>query len=193
MTVHVYIDSCAWNFLFREGVDLKRELPLELYKLHVTREVAIELEAIPDVAKDGKDNRDLKRYIALSRVQGEVTTIGIFGFKTFESDGTPSKVQTYVGFGQGTFQSDQDRAYYASPEVKAQITRQKKTGSGLSANLADASLAVRATAAVVLTDESPANSGPLKTAVTKGAKVVYLSAQVLPSGLGLGAFLASIP
>ena len=192
MTVHVYIDSCALNFLFLAQVEIKRELPPELYALHMIREVEIELAAIPDIGKDGKDNRDLKRYIAMSTVQGEVTTTGTFGFLTLEPDGTPSKVQTYVGFGQGTFQSDQERAYYASPEVKAQILGKRTTGSGLSANQADASLAVHATGAVVLTDESPTKAGPLKLAATKGAKIVYLSAQVAPSDLGLGGFLASI-
>lgn len=43
MTVHVYIDSCAWNFLFLRSVDLSIELPAELYELHVTHEVEIEL------------------------------------------------------------------------------------------------------------------------------------------------------
>jgi hypothetical protein len=180
------------EFLFLAGVNLKSELPPELYELHITREIEIELAAIPDIGKDGKDNRDLKRYIAASTVQAEVTTTGTFGFQTLEPDGTPSKVQTYVGFGQGTFQSDQERAYYASPEVRAQILGKRTMGSGLSANQADASLAVHAGSAVVLTDESPAKAGPLKLAASKGAKIVYLSAQVAPSGLGLGAFLASI-
>jgi hypothetical protein len=192
MTVHVYIDSCAWNFLFRAGVDLKSELPPELYKLHLTRQIEIELAAIPCIGKDGKDNRDLKRYIATNTAQGEVTTTGTFGFQTLEPDGTPSKVQTYVGFGQGTFQSDQESAYYASQEVRAQIIGKRATGSGLSVNQGDASLAVHATSSVVLTDESPAKTGPLKLAASKGGKIVYLSAQFEPSGLSLGAYLASI-
>ena len=192
MTVHVYIDSCAWNFLFRLNVDLKTELPLELYELHMTREVEIEVAAIPDIGKDGNDNRGLKHYIALSTLQGEVTITGTFGFQTHEPDGTPCTVQTYVGFGQGGFQSDQERAYYAAPEVRAQILGKRKTGSGLTANEADASLAVQGSSAVVLTDESPDKAGPLKLAAGKGAKIIYLSAQYEPSGLGLGAYLASV-
>ena len=189
--VHIYIDSCAWNFLFHADVDLRSELPPELYQLHMTREVEIEVAAIRDTGKTGTDNRALKSYIEASIDRSDVTTTGTFGFQTYESDETPSKVQVYVGFGQGTFQSDQERDYYALPEVKAQILGKQKTGSGLSANEADASLAVQANNAIVLTDESPDTPGPLKLAASKGAKIVYLRAQVAPSGLSLGAFLAS--
>lgn len=192
MTVHIYIDSCAWNFLFRLGVDLRIEFPPDRYQLHMTREVQIEVEAIPETGKDGADNRLLKQYIAANIAQSKVATTGTFGFRTYEQDGTPSKVQVNVGFGQGTFQSDQERAYYSSPEIKALILGKPKRGSGLSANQADASLAVHANNAVVLTDERPDKPGPLKLATGKGAKIVYLTAQFASSGLSLGAFVASM-
>ncbi len=192
MTVHVYIDSCAWNFLFHARVDLKRELPPDLYQLHLTKEIEIELAAIPSVGKDGEDKRDLKSYIAESIARGGVTTTGTFGFQTLEPDGTPTRVQTYCGFGQGTFQSDQERDYYASPEVQTLIIGKPTKKSGLSVNQGDASLAVHAVSAVVLTDESPEKAGPLKLAASKGGKIVYLSAEFKPSGLSLGAYLASI-
>jgi hypothetical protein len=192
MTVHIYIDSCAWNFLFRFGVDLQSELPPDRYRLHMTREVEIEVEAIPDTGKDGADNRPLKQYIATNIALSKVDTTGTFGFQTCELDGTPSKVQVNVGFGQGSFQSDQERDYYASPEIKALILEKSKKGSGLSANQADASLAVHANNAIVLTDERPDKTGPLKLATGKGAKIVYLSAQFASSGLTLGAFVASV-
>ncbi|MDD2892854.1 MAG: hypothetical protein PHF20_02890 [Halothiobacillaceae bacterium] len=190
--MQIYIDSCAWNFLFRFGIDLWSELPPDRYQLHMTREVEIEVEAIPETGKDGADNRPLKQYIAASIARSKVSTTGTFGFQTYELDGTPSKVQVNVGFGQGTFQSDQERAYYASPEIKAQILGKPKRGSGLSANQADASLAVHANNAIILTDESPDKAGPLKLAYGKGAKIVYLNAQFASSGLSLGAFVASV-
>lgn len=109
-----------------------------------------------------------------------------------ELAGTPSKVQVNVGFGQGSFQSDQERAYYASPEIKAQILGKPIKGSGLSANQADASLAVLANDAVILTDESPDKPGPLKLAANKGAKIIHLGAQFASSSLSLGAFVASM-
>lgn len=191
MTVHIYIDSCAWNFLFRFGVDLRSELPPDRYQLHMTREVEIEVEAIPETGKDGTDNRPLKQYIAANIAWSKVATTGTFGFRTYEMDGTPSKVQVNVGFGQGSFQSDQERAYYASPEIKAQILGKPTKGSGLSANQADASLAVLANDAIILTDESPDKPGPLKLAASKGAKIIHLSAQFASSSLSLGAFVAS--
>ncbi len=103
MAVHVYIDSCAWNFLFHARIDLKRELPPDLYQLHLTREVEIELAAIPCIGKDGEDKQELKLYIAANIAESDVTTTGIFGFITLGPDGTPMKAQTYGGFGQGTF------------------------------------------------------------------------------------------
>lgn len=131
MTVHIYIDSCAWNFLFRFGADLLAEFPPDSYQLHMTREVEIEVEGIPETGKDWTDNRPLKQYIAANIARSNVATTGTFGFQTYELDGTRSKVQVYVGFGQGNFQSDQERAYYASPEIKAQILGKPKKGSGL--------------------------------------------------------------
>lgn len=192
MTVHVYIDSCAWNFLFRSQIDLGSELPQDRYQIHMTREVEIEIGAIPETGKDGTDNRPLKQYIAASIAQNKVATTGTFGFQTLEPDGTPSKVQIHVGFGQGNFQSNEERAYYASPEIKKQILGKPKKNSGLSANQGDASLAIHANSAVILTDESPNKPGPLKIAASKGGKIVYLSAQLVPSGQTLGAFVAAL-
>lgn len=192
MTVHVYIDSCAWNFLFHACINLKKELPPDLYQLHITKEIEIELAAIPKIGKDGEDKRDLKHYIAVSIAQGDVTTTGTFGFQTLEPDGTQTKAQTYCGFGQGTFQSDQERNYYASQEVQAQIIGKPTKKSGLSAEQGDASLAVHAISAVILTDEKSEKAGPLKLAASKGGKIVYLSTEFQPSGLSLGAYLASI-
>lgn len=158
----------------------------------MTREVEIEIEAIPETGKDGADNRPLKQYIAANIARSKVATTGTFGFRTYELDGTPSKAQVNVGFGQGTFQSDEERTYYALPEIKAQILGKPKKGSGLSANQADASLAVHANNAIILTDESPDKPGPLKLAASKGAKIVYLSARFASTGLSLGAFVASV-
>lgn len=91
------------------SVDLSIELPPDRYRLCITREVEIELAAIPDTRKDGTDASELKRYIAKSTVQSAVTTTGTFGFQTVEPDGTPSKAQVNLGFGQGCFQSDQGK------------------------------------------------------------------------------------
>ena len=98
----------------------------------------------------------------------------------------------HCGFGQGTFQSKEDQEYYSSPKIKAQLVGKSKRKNGLSANQADASLAVRSFRAIVLTNEDPKKSGPLKLATEKGGKVVYLKTQVESSGLTIGQYLAAL-
>lgn len=191
MKVHVFIDSCAWNFLFRHDVDLRSELPSSKYQILLTTEAQIEVDAIPEIGVDGEGKRELKRYIAASVEQAEIEITGTFGFASVEPDGSLSKVQTYVGFNQGTFQSDEERAYYSSPKAKKFLTGKKEKKSGLRGNHADASMAVHAPHAIILTDENPSRSGPLKLANEEGGNVVYLSAQLAPSGMSLGEFLNS--
>lgn len=183
MPIAVYIDSCAWNYLHENAIDLLAELPPSKYKLYITREV--EIEAIPDNEK----KKALKDYIRVNIRNAAIRTTAVFGFQTMDPDGTPSKVQVYGGFDQGTFQSPEDRKYYASPEVQAQLIGKSKKGSGLSDNQTDASLAVRSFRAFILTNENPQKTGPLKMAAEKGGKVVYLSAQVENSELSLGQYL----
>lgn len=188
MTIAVYIDSCAWNYLQEKGINLLAELPPDIYKLYLTREVEIEIEAIPDNEK----KQALKDYIRANIENAAVKTTSVFGFQTIEPDGSPSKVQVYGGFGQGTFQSPEDRKYYASPEVQAQLVGKAKRKTGLGANQADASLAVRSSQAFVLTNEDLQKAGPLKLAAENGGKIVYLCAQVDRSGLTLGQYMASL-
>ena len=83
MTVHAYIDSCAWNFLFRCGFDLLREFPPDRYQLHMTREVEIEVEAIPRTGKGGADNQALKQFITENIARSKIATTGTFGFQTY--------------------------------------------------------------------------------------------------------------
>lgn len=107
MTTPIFIDSCAWNYLFVHHIDLAVELPREEFALAVTSEVKIEIESIPD----GKDKCPLKIYIANSFAANKVQITYVFGFATHEPDGSLSKIQTNGGFGQGTFQSKKDRAW----------------------------------------------------------------------------------
>lgn len=188
----VYIDGCAWNKLFADGVELAEAFPSEGYSLSVTREVEIEILAIPPIGKDGTDNRQLKAYIADSIARNNVITTSVFGFASVEPDGSLSKVQVYGGFDQGTFQSDVDRAWYASKEAKSLLEgKSKREGSGLTKNQADASLAVRSFDSIVLTNENKDKSGPLRLAAEHGGRVVYL-ADVIKSQLSLGEYIAAL-
>lgn len=189
MTIAVYIDSCAWNYLYEHEIVLECELPPSRFAIYVTREVEIELCTIPDVGRDGLDKRALKAYIKRNIDRSPVKTSSVFGFYSRGPDGTPSPVQVYGGFGVGTFQSEEERDFYARSEVEHQTQNRKRTDTGLSKNQADASLAAKSFSAIVLTNERMNKSGPLKIASDLGGRVVFLSEEVKPSGLTLGEYL----
>lgn len=192
MTTAVYIDSCAWNYLYEKSVDLAKELPRSYFTIHITREVEIELGAIPGVGGDGAEKGLLKAYIKQSLNSASVETSYVFGFQSLEPDGTPSPVQVYGGFNFGILQSEEERNFYAKPEIEKQLRAGKKTKSGLGKNQADASLAAKSLTAIVLTNERMNKPGPLKLATELGGKVVYLQDQIEPSGLSIGDYLLSI-
>jgi hypothetical protein len=172
LKIAVFIDSCVWNELFSDNVDLAEVFPRDRCSLFVTREVEIELLAIPTTGKDGTDNRPLKAYIADSIATHSVRTTSVFGFASIEPDGTLSKVQVYGGFGQGTWQSDTDRRWYASDQVRSLVDNKGKRTTGLAKNQADASLGVRSFDSIVLTNEGQESSGPLRLAAEQGGRVV---------------------
>jgi hypothetical protein len=138
MKTAVFIDSCAWNYLFERRIDLAEAFPPDEYTLAVTREVEIVIAAIPDKGKDGADKVKLKAYIRESIERNRVRTTSVFGFATRKPDGTLSKVQVYGGFGHETWQSDADRRWYGSNEVKGILHGKGKRKSELSDNRADA-------------------------------------------------------
>jgi hypothetical protein len=189
MTTSVIIDSCAWDYLFEHQVNLSDVFLPDRYTLSVTREVEIEILAIPDIGKDLEDKMDLKSYITTCIANHNVQTSSVFGFASVEPDGSLSKVQAYGGFGQGTWQSEADRRWYGSSEVKSLLHGKAKRTSGLSRNQADASLAVRSFDSIVLTNERKTNSGPLQLAADQGGQVVYLE-DVEHSGLSLKDYIA---
>jgi len=175
MKLPVTIDCCAWNYLFEQQLDLAIELPKGHFTLMMPREVEIEIDAIPDIGKDGNDKRALKTYIANSIASNQIQTTSVFGFASVESDGSLSPTQVYGGFDQGTFQSDKDRHFYATNEIKKQLSGKKPRPTRLAANQADAAIAVRSFDSIVLTNECKTKDGPLNFAAKKNGKVLYLS------------------
>ncbi|SDO75630.1 hypothetical protein SAMN05216303_102275 [Rhodoferax sp. OV413] len=188
MTTPVYIDSCAWNYLFDTHVVMRDVFPPDEYMLYITREVEIELSETPNDGKDGSDKRPLKQFIHESIAQSGVRTTGNFGFRTYESDGTPSKHQVNLGFGQGGFQPSKDRQWYADKDVRAHLDGKPKRKSGLHHNQADASLGVRSFDAIVLTNEKRGKAGPLTLAAKQSGYILYLG-DLGASGLNLKEFL----
>lgn len=192
MTITVYIDSCAWNYLHENNINLIQEFPPNQFTIRVTREVEIELNAIPDKSIDNIDKRPLKAYIKQGLEILPVRTSHVFGFASVESDGTLSPVQTFGGFDVGAFQTEAERDFYKLPEVKQQLLHAKKTKSGLGKNEADASLAVKSLSSIVLTNERLNKNGPLKVAAEMGWQIIHLKAQIEPSGKRIGEYLKSL-
>lgn len=185
----VFIDSCAWNYLFDAQVAMSDVFPPHEYKLFITREVEIELLEIPPDGKEGCDKRPLIQFIRESIAQNGVETTGIFGFATYEADGTLLRNQVYLGFDQGSFQSTEDREWYASPDVRAYLDGKGKRNSGLSHNEADASLGARSFDAIILTNEKKGKAGPLAHAAKQSGRVLYLE-DLEGSGLTLKDFVS---
>lgn len=186
--IPVFLDSCAWNYLFETQVVISDVFPSDEYTLLITREVEIELSEIPNYGVDGSDKRPLIRFIQESIAQNGVRTTGNFGFVTYEDDGIPSKHQVNVGFNQGSFQSKEDREWYASPDVRAHLDGKSKRNSGLRHNQADASLGVRSLGAIVLTNEKRGKAGPLNLAAKQSGHVLNLG-DLAASGLTLKDFV----
>jgi len=174
MTIPVQIDSNAWNFLFEHAIDIGLALPREQFRLYITREVEIELSAIPDEGKDGADKRPLKQYIKDSLTRNHVRATMTFGFAEANPVDGPA---TYGGFGQGTFQSDQERAWRAQDKIQGYIVGKSKRGSGLSGNQADTAVAAASFHSVVLTCDKKA--GPIPEAVKQGGNVIFLTDALL--------------
>lgn len=192
MTIHVYIDSCAWNYLYEKKINLQEELPASDFTIHITREVEIELEAIPDDGPDGSNKRGLKAYIHESISASLVKTSATFGFFSSEPDDTPSPIQVFAGFGQGIFMPEEERAFYDRPDIKKQLGKGKRTGAALGKNQADASLASKSFQSIVLTNERIGKAGPLKIAREQGGVVVHLKDAFAVSGKKLGDYLKSV-
>jgi hypothetical protein len=184
MSISVTIDSNAWNYFFKAGTNLSIELPPEEFSLFITREVEIEIENIPEIGKDGSDKRPLKEYIRSSIQSRQIKTTAIFGFAEANPTSEPAR---YTGFGQGTFQSEQERDWRSRQETKQFLLNKSKRPTGLAKNEADVSIAIASLNSVVITDDR--KNGPIPEAAQCGGCVVYLS-DFSKSSLSLSEFVS---
>ena len=178
MKISIVIDGSAWNYLFKNSIDLLIALPPEKFDVFIPREVEIELRATPEISKGGHSNAAFKQYVSDTIESRQVSTSAIFGFAE-ASD--PSGVHRYAGFGQGTFASDAERAYYDHAVTRQHVLGRPTRPSGLTQREADAALAASSFHSVVLTCDK--KKGPIKDAPKQGGKVIYLDdfdAQSLP-------------
>lgn len=161
--IAVTIDSNVWNLFYDLDLDLSRELPASKFKIFIPREVEIEIH--PLVGRE--DKKGLVNYIVQQISGSGIKTTAVFGFAR-QGEGP----QRHGGFGFGTFQSENEREFYALVSRQYLVGKSRR-GSQLTENEADAALGAASFSSVVLTCDTKA--GPLKFACENGGKVLYMA------------------
>lgn len=161
--IAVTLDSNVWNFLLDRRFDLAVELPLAEFVIFVTREVEIEVLAIPGASKAA-----LRDFIDQTIARCDIKTTSVYGFAT-EGPG-PQRVG---GFDQGAWQSQTEREFYAAIGGRFLFGKGEK-GSQLTHNEGDAAVAAQSFSSIALTCGKRNKCGPLRFAAEHGGKVLYL-------------------
>ena len=156
--ISVTIDSNVWNWFFDRDVRLLEALPPSRFLLFMPRHIEIELDAIPGT-KAG-----LRAYIERETANAEVRVTATFGFA--RQDGGPERCG---GFDFGTFQSEDERNFYASVRDRFLLGRPSRP-SHLTVNEADAAVGAASLSSIVLTLDAT-KPGPLRAALDHGGKV----------------------
>jgi len=175
--IAVTIDSNVWDLFHRLDLRLSAELPRNRFLLFIPRQIEIELAAIPS----RPEKEALKAYIEREMVDSTISVTAVFGFA--RPDGGPER---HRGFGFGTFQSEDARAFYAAIREPYLLNRPARN-SGLTNNEGDAALAAASLSSVVLTFDM--KTGPLRAALDHGGKVLDM-APFENSGLSLAGYVA---
>lgn len=160
--IAITLDNNVWNFLMDNKLDLAVELPSDRFTIFIPREVEIEAQAVP------LRKNELKNFIAHTMARCSIKTTSVFGFAT-EGPGP----QRMGGFGQGTWQSQTEREFYASIRDQYLIGKPEKN-SQLTHNEGDAAMAAKSFSSIVLTWELRKTTGPLRFAAEHGGKILYL-------------------
>lgn len=138
MAISVFIDSNAWDHLFKREVDLAVDVSVQDFVFSMTREAEFEVRAMPDV---------LKAYVSKWVQNGRVGTDTYFGFAEMGS-GVDSRVG---GFGCGRFIAPSESAILSAEQGVVKATLRP---TGLYKNEADVSLAARSVHSVILTSDA---------------------------------------
>ena len=174
--IDLYIDNNVWDLLFDLGLDLCAELPPSEFRILITREGEMEIDAIPE------RKAELRAFIDATAARCGVATDAHFGFR---DDGVPLDEQRTMGFGQGRF-IDEGEAAFARETPWRSDEPPRKPEVKLCRNEADIALAARSFLGVVLTlDKKP---GALADAHQQGGKVAFLTG-FERSGLTLREFI----
>jgi hypothetical protein len=168
MPITVFLDNNMWDFLLKEKIDLSKELPADEFSLCITREGEIEmLPPMPD------EKREFANAVIVER---SISVDSYFGFAEAGFTGDAR----VTGFNQGRFASREEIAF--RDNQKHRIKKNARPRQRLDKNEGDVALGARSMHWLVLTNENPAKSGPLKTAKECGGKVIFLR-EILASGM----------
>jgi hypothetical protein len=176
--IAITLDNNVWNFLYDRNVDLALELPCDTFAIFITREVEIEILAIPATISKSA----LKDFVARTITNCDITTRWVFGFDA----GGPGP-QRYGGFDQGVWQAQTEGEFYEAIR-KQYLTNRGMKKSLLNGNEGDAAVAAQSFSSIALTCESPTKAGPLRYAAEHGGKIVHLS-EFEESGLTLRVYI----
>lgn len=155
MARHIFVDSCAFDELFKHRIEPK-EIDASEFQFYVTGEVLKELSNIPERPEEpGK-----KAFIDRISKSGEIPERGYFGF------GSDS-----YGFGRGILADLSQIDYLES--TKDQLGEPRK--SGVLKNATDRQLLSHAIVFAVLTNEPTlGNKVLMERAVERGATVIRM-------------------
>ncbi len=167
MPITVFLDNNIWDFLIANNIDLAKELPADEFSICITREGEIEMLPMPDEKREFANN-------VISEHGVSVDTYFGFAEAAFSGD------LRVAGFNQGRFASAGEISFI--DDQKHRIKPSHRASQRLNINEGDVALGARSMHWVVLTNENPAKSGPLKTARERGGKVIFLR-ELLASGM----------
>jgi hypothetical protein len=158
---YLYVDSNVFNFLFDNGINLRKEFPADLYELRIIGEQDLENRAIPE----GKE--DLRKFIYQAIESYPIKVDRLFGFY----DERHSDVDQRVGgYGVGRYASLEEIEFIRAERKD----HGEKRRSGLYKDEADISLAARAMGGGIVISND-AKKGPLPRAKEQGGRVVFLN------------------
>lgn len=168
--ISIYIDNNVWDFLFKNGLNLRDYFPAEKYRILISKHGRFEITQMPDAP----DRVQLKNYIfsVLAKDVEEQHTFGFFNPTHSESE------QRNAGFGMGAFTSVSENEERARLKAQYGTTQKRKETLILYKQEADIELGALSLTNFVLTLDK--KDGPLKSASENGGKVIFLN-EICPS------------
>ncbi|SUB63971.1 Uncharacterised protein [Plesiomonas shigelloides] len=165
IVINVYIDNNIWDFIFKNGLNLRDYFPAEKYRILISKHGRFEITQMPDTP----DKIDFKNYI-LSVLAGDVEELHTFGFS---NPAHSESEQRNSGFGMGAFTSVRVNEERERLKSEYGVTQKRKESLILNKQEADIELGALSLTNFVLTLDK--KDGPLKSASENGGNVIFLN------------------